>query len=235
MAREPADQRRRRRAADRGRARPALPRPGEDAADRRRRVPRGVGRSSSGSGPAPSSGHDGLPPDLLHERVDDEWSFIETLRHLVFATDAWVRARDPRRARRRGTRSTCPTTRCPTSPACRATATRDRRWTRCWHCAPTGWRPCGRCSPASPTSGWPARPSRCWSPATRSRESYAVTPLPAGHPQRGVGAPALRRARPRGARSQLRRGRAARARRCSAEHGRDGVGVAGIEPATSAL
>ena len=32
----------------------------------------------------------GLPPELLHERVDEEWSFIETLRHLVFATDAWV-------------------------------------------------------------------------------------------------------------------------------------------------
>lgn len=32
-----------------------------------------------------------FPPHLLHERVDDEWSFIETLRHLVFATDAWVR------------------------------------------------------------------------------------------------------------------------------------------------
>jgi hypothetical protein len=31
-----------------------------------------------------------MPPDLLHERVDDEWSFIETLRHLVMATDAWV-------------------------------------------------------------------------------------------------------------------------------------------------
>jgi hypothetical protein len=31
-----------------------------------------------------------LPPELLHERVDDEWSFIETLRHLVMATDAWV-------------------------------------------------------------------------------------------------------------------------------------------------
>lgn len=28
---------------------------------------------------------------LLHESVDGEWSFIETLRHLVFATDAWVR------------------------------------------------------------------------------------------------------------------------------------------------
>lgn len=31
-----------------------------------------------------------LPEDLLHERVLDEWSLIETLRHLVFATDAWV-------------------------------------------------------------------------------------------------------------------------------------------------
>lgn len=33
----------------------------------------------------------GLDPALLHESVDGEWSFIETLRHLVFATDAWVR------------------------------------------------------------------------------------------------------------------------------------------------
>jgi uncharacterized protein YjbI with pentapeptide repeats len=32
-----------------------------------------------------------LDPALLHEHVDGEWSFIETLRHLVFATDAWVR------------------------------------------------------------------------------------------------------------------------------------------------
>ncbi|WP_395658553.1 DinB family protein [Nocardioides sp.] len=31
-----------------------------------------------------------LPEALLHERVRDEWSFIETLRHLVMATDAWV-------------------------------------------------------------------------------------------------------------------------------------------------
>jgi hypothetical protein len=31
-----------------------------------------------------------VPEDWLHERVDGEWSFIETLRHLVFATDAWV-------------------------------------------------------------------------------------------------------------------------------------------------
>jgi hypothetical protein len=32
-----------------------------------------------------------LPPDLLHESVDGEWSFIETMRHLAFATDSWLR------------------------------------------------------------------------------------------------------------------------------------------------
>jgi hypothetical protein len=31
-----------------------------------------------------------LPPERLHESVDGEWSFVETLRHLLFATDAWV-------------------------------------------------------------------------------------------------------------------------------------------------
>lgn len=41
-----------------------------------------------------------LPAALLHESVNGEWSFIETLRHLVFVTDAWVRrtvlgVRDP--------------------------------------------------------------------------------------------------------------------------------------------
>jgi uncharacterized protein YjbI with pentapeptide repeats len=33
----------------------------------------------------------GLPAGQLHESVGGEWSFIETLRHLVFATDAWIR------------------------------------------------------------------------------------------------------------------------------------------------
>jgi hypothetical protein len=33
----------------------------------------------------------GMDPVLLHESVDAEWSFIETLRHLVFATDSWIR------------------------------------------------------------------------------------------------------------------------------------------------
>jgi hypothetical protein len=33
----------------------------------------------------------GFAPEQLHESVDGEWSFIETLRHLSFATDAWIR------------------------------------------------------------------------------------------------------------------------------------------------
>jgi hypothetical protein len=33
----------------------------------------------------------GTPQELLQERVEGEWSFVETLRHLLFATDAWVK------------------------------------------------------------------------------------------------------------------------------------------------
>ena len=32
-----------------------------------------------------------MDPELLHTSVDGEWTFIETQRHLVFATDAWIR------------------------------------------------------------------------------------------------------------------------------------------------
>lgn len=31
-----------------------------------------------------------LRPEQLHESVDGEWSFVQTLRHLVYATDVWV-------------------------------------------------------------------------------------------------------------------------------------------------
>jgi hypothetical protein len=31
-----------------------------------------------------------LPEPLLHQRVDDEWSFLETLRHLIMVTDGWI-------------------------------------------------------------------------------------------------------------------------------------------------
>ncbi len=101
----------------------------------------------------------GLDPELLHRRVDGEWSFIETLRHLVFAADVWVNRAilgqpspwDPLDlpTRRDGRRS-------PASPA---TATPARPWTRSWPCAPTGWPPSGLCSPTSPTSNSPADPA----------------------------------------------------------------------------
>ncbi len=32
----------------------------------------------------------GLPVAVQHERVDGEWSFVETQRHLLFASDAWL-------------------------------------------------------------------------------------------------------------------------------------------------
>jgi hypothetical protein len=35
----------------------------------------------------------GLPEPALHERVDGEWSFLETLRHLIFVTDTWISGR----------------------------------------------------------------------------------------------------------------------------------------------
>ncbi|GAB2585328.1 mycothiol transferase [Microlunatus antarcticus] len=31
-----------------------------------------------------------LPPERLHDSVEGEWSFVQTLRHLVFATQSWV-------------------------------------------------------------------------------------------------------------------------------------------------
>ena len=44
-----------------------------------------------------------LDPALLHEQVDGEWSFIETLRHLVFATERG--SRELARRSRPGVRS----------------------------------------------------------------------------------------------------------------------------------
>ena len=35
---------------------------------------------------------DGLPEARLHESVNDEGSFVQTLRHLVFAMDKWFTA-----------------------------------------------------------------------------------------------------------------------------------------------
>jgi DinB superfamily len=32
-----------------------------------------------------------LPEPVLHEQVNGEWSFVQTHRHLVLATDCWLR------------------------------------------------------------------------------------------------------------------------------------------------
>lgn len=40
-----------------------------------------------------------LPEELQRRRVDDEWSFVETLRHLVFATECWLFRAVQRRSR----------------------------------------------------------------------------------------------------------------------------------------
>ena len=157
----------------------------------------GLGRRRAAVGGRPSSAPAGSP-EQLHESVDGEWSFIETLRHLVFATDAWVRRRRAGRPGALATRWTCPGTRCPTPRACRGTARCGRRWTRCWPCGRPDGRPSrqvldgltderlGRdTEPVDATGGWPP-PSGCPVPRCLLRRAG-----------RGVGAPPLRRARPR--------------------------------------
>ena len=69
-----------------------------------------------------------LDPDLLHESVDGEWSFIETLRHLVFATDSWIRRAilgDPAPGSAGPPVGRCLTRRASPRPR------RPRRWTKC--------------------------------------------------------------------------------------------------------
>ena len=86
-------------------------------------------------------------PALLHESVGGEWSFTETLRHLVFATDAWIRRAvlgDPSP----WTPSTCRSTRCATPRECRGIGRPGRRWTTSLPCAATGWPRCARWSTA---------------------------------------------------------------------------------------
>ena len=57
-----------------------------------------------------------LPPTLLDERVNDEFSFIQTLRHLVFASDRWLTGPvfgDPEPTSTRSVKRTTALTRAP--------------------------------------------------------------------------------------------------------------------------
>ena len=85
----------------------------------------GMGGHRGHLGRRRSSGPGELPLELLHERVDGEWSFIETAPPGV--RDGRVGARAPSSASRpRTTRSTCRTTRSRRPRASRATATPGR-------------------------------------------------------------------------------------------------------------
>ena len=75
-----------------------------------------------------------LDPDLLHRSVDEEWSYIETLRHLVFATDSWLRRAilgDPAPWHELD----LPWDNTGRTPGCRATAMSGPRSTRCSSCS----------------------------------------------------------------------------------------------------
>ena len=115
-----------------------------------------------------------LPPEFLHERVEGEWSFIETLRHLVFATDAWVRRAIlglPEPYSPLGLRHD----EASPSRACRTIRTPDRPWTRSSKCAPTACAPFTTSSRRSPTTWSATRLTQC-PPATprRAATRYAA-------------------------------------------------------------
>jgi hypothetical protein len=92
-----------------------------------------------------------VDPELLHESVGGEWSFIETLRHLAFATDSWIKRAilgdpspwDP---------LDLPWDEMPDTPGVPRDRDVDPRLTWCSTYAVTGCRPCERSSMASPTS-----------------------------------------------------------------------------------
>ena len=137
-----------------------------------------------------------LPPELLHERVEDEWSFIETLRHLVSATDAWVRRAIlglPAPYSPLGLRhdEAEPDPSVPNDPDARPSLDEmlelraDRMRTVHDVIADAHRRRARRSDRPGATAGLPAG------------GQLPGTPLPAHDRQRGVAAPPLRRTRPR--------------------------------------
>ena len=137
--REPRHQRGRRRPAGPGRAGAPRPRPSQDAADRPGRVPDAwatLERLWAGTVERARR----LPAGALHESVDGEWSFVETLRHLAFATECWLHRAilgDPRPWHP----LSLPWDQMPDTEGCRATVRPGRRSTRPSRCGSTGRRP----------------------------------------------------------------------------------------------
>ena len=141
-----------------------------------------------------------MPEGTVDVSVDGEWSFAQTLRHLVLATDMWLgkavleieQPFHPLGLLDAGTEADGTTPRCPRRPL--------RRTTRCSRPGPAGSRWCATSSPPSRRTSWPksAQPARSRAPRDR--------PLVSAHdPGGGVGAPPVRRPRPRGDRGEVRR------------------------------
>ena len=90
-----------------------------------------------------------LPESLLHENVNGEWSFVETQRHLLFATDVWVRRSildEPAAWHRLGMPPDLRTgqpDRVVSSLNGASTSGRPRRWTKSWAFAMSTWISCG--------------------------------------------------------------------------------------------
>ena len=81
------------------------------------------------------------PPELVDAHVEDEWSLAETLRHLVLATDAWLRGgilRVEQPFHEIGQIFTAPARWAST---CRSSASTRRPTTRSSRCVPSdsGW------------------------------------------------------------------------------------------------
>ena len=155
----------------RGRARPAPSGAGADPLRRPGRPARGHASAARPTGRRPSSGC-AATPGIEHRSVNDEWSAVQTLRHLVFVHDSWFRrccSAPPTlftpmglgidgRPRPRGAGP---------RPDCRADARRGARRPR-----RAGRRARGLARPTSPRSSWPSR-RRCPTTAAGRRTPAA--------------------------------------------------------------
>ena len=99
-----------------------------------------------------------MPAGTVDVSVGGEWSFAQTLRHLVLATDMWLGRADP------GDRAAVPPRSVSSTPAPRTTAwTRrssrrsHRRTPRCSRSGRVASRWCATSSPPSPQTSWPRR------------------------------------------------------------------------------
>ena len=128
-----------------------------------------------------------MPSRNLDARVNDEWSFLETLRHLIFVTDAWIGSvvlEHPRRTIRSGCRHTSS----PTAPSSgSSTSTSDPYLTTCSAAEP----PVGHRHrlPLAKLHGRRARPRRAVLRPRRPVHSPRCAPE---RDLRGVGSPSVR-------------------------------------------